>query len=248
MSVLAVANQKGGVGKTATTINLGAALAEEGSRVLLIDFDPQTSLTLGLGVRGASATITDVLRDNLPLAEAVLRTKNVDLLAGHLSLAEYEFTVFTRPGRENVLKERLGAARRWDYVLIDCPPSLGLLTVIALVACEAVLIPVACDYLSFKGMERLLDTIEGVRARLNPKLQIAGILPTMFDARTVHSRDILQELWASYPDLVFDTVIPKRIAVADSSVAGEAVVTYQPRSEIAGIYRDLAKEIHASAT
>jgi len=247
MPKIAVANQKGGVGKTTTVINLGAALAELGAKVLLIDLDPQGSLSLGLGVSDAEVTIADVLaQEGMSLTDAILDLGGgLDLVAADVSLADVELPLLNRPGRETMLRQKLSQpARRYGYVLVDCPPSLSLLTIMGLVAADSVIVPVQCEYFALKGLERLLTTVAKVKQELNPRLTIAGILPTMYDSRTIHSREVLEELQRGYEGQVFNTVVPKRVATADATIAGESVLTFAPQSQTAEAYRSLAREVH----
>ncbi|MGH3436934.1 MAG: ParA family protein [Sciscionella sp.] len=249
--VLAMCNQKGGVGKTTSTINLGAALAEHDRRVLLVDFDPQGALSVGLGVQPhqldhtiynvimeRSVSITDVLRPT--------RLEGVDLLPSNIDLSAAEVQLVTEVGREQTLMRVLTPVLAdYDYVLVDCQPSLGLLTVNALAASDGVVIPLECEFFSLRGVALLIDTIEKVQERLNPKLQITGILATMFDPRTLHSREVMSRVVEAFGDVVFDTVINRTVRFPETTVAGEPITRWAPRSAGAKAYRDLAREVIA---
>ena len=246
--IYALAQQKGGVGKTTTAINLGAALRERGRRVLLIDLDPQGALSAGLGLDplALDSTVYDVLRSaRSDLAGVIRQTDSgCDLAPSNIDLAAAEIELVSEPGREQILKGKLeGVAARYDYVLIDCPPSLSLLTLNALTAARGVIIPVQTQYFALRGMDLLFGTVEKVQARLNQKLKITGILPTMFDARTTHGREVLQELRETYGAQLFETVIPLTVKLADSVMAGKSIISFHQQSPAAAAYRALAKEV-----
>jgi chromosome partitioning protein len=246
--IYAVAQQKGGVGKTTSTINLGAALAQRGHRVLLVDLDPQGALSAGLGVDPLklNETVYDVLRSSdFSLEEVLLEVgPNCWLAPANIDLAASELELVSEPGRETILKQKLSPLEeRFDFVLIDCPPSLSLLTLNALSAASRVIIPVQTQYFALRGMDLLLQTIDKVRTRINPALQIAGILPTMCDARTTHAREVVEELRSTYGALVFDTVIPSTVKLQDSSMAGESILQFMPNSNATLAYLDLAGEV-----
>lgn len=247
--VYAIAQQKGGVAKTTTTINLGAALHENGFKVLMVDLDPQGALSAGMGVEPLQLkdTIYNVLRSqDFPIEKALIETRTADLLPANIDLSASELELVSEAGRESVLKERLAPLRdRYDYILIDCPPSLSLLTLNALSTSSRVIIPVATQYFALRGMEMLLQTIAKVKARINPELEIVGILPTMFHGQTLHSREVIEEIRKTYTDLVFTTAIPYTVKFQDSVMAGKSVVESLPDSTGAQAYRDLAKEVEA---
>jgi chromosome partitioning protein len=249
--VLAMCNQKGGVGKTTSTINLGAALTEYGRRVLLVDFDPQGALSVGLGVapHQLEHTIYNVLIENsVPANEIVMRTNvpDMDLLPSNIDLSAAEVQLVTEVGREHALLRVLRPVlESYDYVLVDCQPSLGLLTVNALAASDGVLIPLECEFFSLRGVALLIDTIEKVQQRLNPKLDITGILATMFDPRTVHSREVMNRVVEAFGETVFDTVINRTVKFPETTVAGEPITRWAPRSAGAKAYRQLAREVIA---
>jgi chromosome partitioning protein len=250
--VIALANQKGGVGKTTTAINLGAALAERGKRVLLIDMDPQGALSVGLGLNplALDQTLYTLLMDPKLDPDPVIASTKVtglDLLPSNIDLAAAEVLLVGEVAREQALSRVLRPLRkRYDHILVDCPPSLGLLTVNALTAADGVLIPLECEYFALRGMALLMDTIEKVRERLNPDLEIVGILATMYDARTVHGREVLGRVEDAFGGRVFKTVIAKTIRFAEAPVAGESILTYAGSSSGAVAYRELAKEVLAS--
>jgi chromosome partitioning protein len=249
--VIAFAQQKGGVGKTTSTINLGAALMERGRRVLLVDLDPQGALSAGLGLNplGLERTVYNVLRQSsLGLADVVQTTEDgFDVVPANIDLAAAELELVSEPGREYFLKEKLGPLQgEYDYVLIDCQPSLGLLTLNALSAAERTILPVQTEYFALRGMDLLFDTIRKVQARINPQLRVIGILPTMYDSRTLHAREVLDELRRTYPELLLKTVVPKTVKLPDSTVAGQSILKFQPASPAAEAYRELAKEVEAS--
>jgi chromosome partitioning protein len=246
--VYALAQQKGGVGKTTTAINLGAALKERGRRVLLVDLDPQGALSAGLGLDplALDRTIYDVLRNaRADLTSAIRSTEaGLDLAPANIDLAAAEIELVSEPGREQILKGKLApVGDAYDYILIDCPPSLSLLTLNALTAAGGVIIPVQTQYFALRGMDLLFNTVEKVRARLNPKLKITGILPTMYDARTTHAREVLEELRETYGKQVFNTAIPHTIKLADSTMAGESILSFHQQSPAAAAYRALAEEV-----
>jgi chromosome partitioning protein len=243
--VLAFANQKGGVAKTTTTISLGVAFREMGHRVLAVDLDPQGNLTMSLGLDPDSVhpSMYDVLVHQLNI-EDVIFCREIDVAVSSIDLAAAEMALTSVIGRERVLTKALMQVNDcYDFILIDTPPSLGLLTVNALTACEAVIVPVQCEYLSLRGLAQLERTLELVRENLNPKVRIAGILPTMYDSRTVHGREAVEVLRNSFGDLVFETVVRKTIRFAEAPVKGESVLRYAPSSEAANIYRRLAREV-----
>jgi chromosome partitioning protein len=246
--IISLAQQKGGVGKTTTVINLGSALAQRGKKILLVDLDPQGALSAGLGLNPLSLekTIYNVLRSSsVSLAEIITQSKTgCDLVPANIDLAAAEVELVSEPGREHFLREALSPViDRYDYVLIDCQPSLGLLTLNALSASSGVIIPVQTQYFALRGMDLLFQTIEKVQARLNPKLKIVGILPTMYDARTIHAREVLEELKRAYPELILSAVVPHTIKFADSSMAGDSVLSLNPDSQAAEAYRELATEV-----
>ena len=249
--VVALCNQKGGVGKTTSTINLGAALTEYGRRVLLLDFDPQGALSVGLGVQPhqLDRTVYDVLMESSVGLDDVLLKTNVpgmDLVPSNIDLSAAEVQLVNEVAREQTLARALAPALPdYDLVLIDCQPSLGLLTVNALTAADEVVIPLECEFFSLRGVALLIDTIEKVRERLNPRLHIAGILATMYDSRTVHGREVFARVVEAFGDTVFDTVITRTVRFPETTVAGEPITTWAPSSSGAQQYRALAKEVLA---
>jgi chromosome partitioning protein len=247
--VIAMCNQKGGVGKTTSTINLGASLAEYGRRVLLVDLDPQGALSAGLGVPHykLDATIHNVLVEPRVSIDDVLihtRIKHLDLVPSNIDLSAAEIQLVTEVGREQTLARALyPVLDRYDYVLIDCQPSLGLLTVNALACADGVVIPTECEFFSLRGLALLTDTVEKVHERLNPRLRISGIVITRFDTRTVNAREVMVRVVERFGDLVFDTVITRTVRFPETSVAGEPITAWAPKSGGAEAYRSLAREV-----
>jgi chromosome partitioning protein len=250
-TVLAVVNQKGGVGKTTTTINLGAALAEVGRRVLLVDFDPQGALSVGLGVatHELELSIYHLLMDRGRTVDEVLLKTGVagmDLIPSDIMLSGAEIGLVNEVAREQTLKRVLGPAlSEYDVVLIDCQPSLGLLTVNALTAADGVIVPLECEYFALRGVKLLVEIIQRVQERLNPELKIEGILATMYESRTLHSREVLQRICEAFPDKVFETVIARTVRFPETTVAGEPITSYASSSSGAAAYRRLARELIA---
>jgi chromosome partitioning protein len=248
-TVLAMCNQKGGVGKTTSTINLGAALAEYGRRVLLVDFDPQGALSVGLGVQPheLDTTIYNLIMERRTTLDDVVRrtsVENLDLLPSNIDLSAAEVQLVSEVGREQTLGRVLAPALAdYDYVLVDCQPSLGLLTVNALACAHGVLIPLECEYFSLRGVALLMDTIEKVQDRLNPDLEITGILATMYDPRTLHTREVMARVVEAFGDLVFDTVINRTVRFPETTVAGEPITKWASKSQGAEAYRALAREV-----
>ncbi|PZS03283.1 MAG: chromosome partitioning ATPase [Pseudonocardiales bacterium] len=249
--VIALCNQKGGVGKTTTTINLGAGLALFGRRVLLVDFDPQGALSVGLAVPAheLERTIYNLLMERgAETRDLIHRTSvpGLDLLPSNIDLSAAEVQLVGEVAREQALARVLrGVVADYDYVLIDCQPSLGLLTVNALTAAQGVIIPLECEFFSLRGVALLRDTIEKVRDRLNPDLEIQGILATMYDPRTVHNREVFARVVEAFDDVVFQTVIARTVRFPETTVVGEPILTWAPGSPGAVAYRDLAKELLA---
>ena len=246
--VIVVANQKGGVGKTTTAMNLGSALNELGQRVLLVDLDPQSALSAGLGVDSyqLDETIYDVLVDSRVTMQSIIHPirPNLDVAPSNIDLAAAELELISAIGREYIFKEALAPVRdNYDYVLVDSPPSLGLLTVNALTAADEVIIPLQCEYLALRGMRSLLETIDKVRAKLNPHLEIRGILGTMYNARTLHAQEVMDEIRSIFGDKVFDVVIKSSIRFAEAPVVHQSLLEYDPRHEGAVAYRKLAEVI-----
>jgi len=247
--VVAVCNQKGGVGKTTTTINLGAALAEFGRRVLLVDFDPQGALSVGLGIQPheLEATIYNLLmeRGTSP-AEVVVKTSvaGMELLPSNIDLSGAEVQLVHEVGREFVLGGVLATlVPDYDVILIDCQPSLGLLTVNALACSDGIIVPLECEYFAMRGVALLTETIDKVSRRINPRLRMDGLLATMFDSRTLHSREVLTRVVDRFSDEVFHTVISRTVRFPDATVAGEPITSFDPASTGASSYRELAKEV-----
>ncbi len=246
--VVAMCNQKGGVGKTTSTINLGAALAEYGRRVLLVDMDPQGALSAGLGVPHyeLEQTIHNLLVEPRASIEQVLlhtRVPHMDLVPSNIDLSAAEIQLVNEVGREQTLARALHPVLdRYDYVLIDCQPSLGLLTVNGLACADGVVIPTECEFFSLRGLALLTDTVDKVRDRLNPKLEISGILLTRYDPRTVNAREVMARVVERFGDLVFDTVIARTVRFPETTVAGEPITTWAPKSAGAEAYRALARE------
>jgi chromosome partitioning protein len=246
--VIAFANQKGGVAKTTTTLNLGVAFREMGHRVLLVDLDPQGNLTMSQGLNPdvIERSMFDVLVHKVPISE-VIEHREVDLAVASIDLAGAELALSSLIGRERSLEKALVEVRNaYDFVLIDTPPSLGLLTINAFVAATGVIVPVQCEYLSLRGLVQLENTLAMVRENLNPDVGVEGIVPTMFDGRTLHSREAIEILEENFGDLVFRTRIRKTVRYAEAPVKGSSVLKYDPTGAAAEAYRELAREILAA--
>src|SRR5256714_2701866 len=244
-NVIAFANQKGGVAKTTTTLNLGVALTEKAQAVLLVDLDPQGNLTMSQGWTPdeIERSMFDGLVHKLPIEE-IIREAEADVAVSSIDLAGAELALSSMIGRERALEKALVSVKpKYDYILIDTPPSLGLLTINALVASNGVIVPVQCEYLSLRGLVQLENTLSMIRENLNPDVAIEGILPTMFDSRTLHSREAVEILQENFGDLVFDTRIRKTVRYAEAPVKGTSVLKYDPSGSAAEAYRELAKEV-----
>ncbi|MFE9768973.1 ParA family protein [Streptomyces sp. NPDC005808] len=250
-TIIAMCNQKGGVGKTTSTINLGAALAEYGRRVLLVDFDPQGALSVGLGVNPMELDLTvyNLLMERGMAADDVLlktAVPNMDLLPSNIDLSAAEVQLVSEVARESTLQRALKPLMAdYDYIVIDCQPSLGLLTVNALTAAHKVIVPLECEFFALRGVALLTETIEKVQERLNPELELDGILATMYDSRTVHSREVLARVVEAFDDHVYHTVIGRTVRFPETTVAGEPITTYASNSVGAAAYRQLAREVLA---
>jgi chromosome partitioning protein len=248
--IIAIANQKGGVGKTTTTINLAASRAQQGKRVLIIDADPQANATSGYGINPKTMTssIYECLVDDYPLAGSQVATcvEGLDLIGSRIDLAGAELELINKPEREKVLSHLLDGVRdQYDYILIDCSPSLGLITVNALTASNSVIIPVQAEYFALEGISKLLNTIRIIKSRLNPNLEIEGFLLTMYDARLRLANQIFEELKGHFADMVFNTVIPRNIRLSEAPSHGLPALLYDPDSRGATSHIMLAKEIIA---
>jgi chromosome partitioning protein len=243
--VIVFANQKGGVAKTTTTLNLAVAFKEQGFRVLVIDLDPQGNLTMSQGMNPDSIerSMFDVLVHRLPISE-IIHPAEIDVAVSSIDLAGAELALSSMIGRERALEKSLLEVRdKYDFIMVDTPPSLGLLTINAFVAATGVIVPVQCEYLSLRGLVQLENTLAMVRENLNPDVKIEGILPTMFDRRTLHSREAVEILEENFGDLVFKTRIRKTVRYAEAPVKGSSVLKYDPSGTAAEAYRDLAKEV-----
>jgi chromosome partitioning protein len=243
--VIAFANQKGGVAKTTTTLNLAAAFAEQGHRVLCVDMDPQGNLTMSQGIDPDTLeqSMFDVLVYDISIRE-VIRRREIDVACASIDLAGAEIAMSTKIGRERSLAKALSAVSEdYDWIFIDTPPSLGLLTVNALTAADQVIVPVQCEYLSMRGLLQLQNTLSMIRENLNPDVQIAGILPTMVDTRTLHAKEALEILEENFGDRVFGARIRKTVRFAEAPVKGMSVLKYDPKGTAADAYRQLAKEV-----
>ncbi len=248
--IIALCNQKGGVGKTTTAINLGAALTEFGRRVLLVDFDPQGALSVGLGVNPHELDLTiynALMERNVSADDILIKTNSgMDLLPSNIDLSAAEVQLVGEVAREQSLKRVLAPmVEDYDVMLIDCQPSLGLLTINALTAADGVIIPLECEYFSLRGVALLIQTIEKVSERLNPQLQLEGILATMYDARTLHGREVLSRVVQAFGPKVFHTVVNRTVRFPETTVAGEPITTFASSSPGAAAYRDLAREVVA---
>jgi chromosome partitioning protein len=244
-NVIVFANQKGGVAKTTTTLNLGVALRELGHSVLVIDLDPQGNLTMSQGMNpdAIERSMFDVLVHRVPISD-VIHTVEVDIAVASIDLAGAELALSALIGRERALDKALAEVRpKYDYILVDTPPSLGLLTINAFVAADGVIVPVQCEYLSLRGLVQLENTLAMVRENLNPAVRVQGIVPTMYDGRTLHAREAIEILEEHFGDLVYDTRIRKTIRYAEAPVKGSSVLRYDPTGPAAQAYRDLAKEV-----
>lgn len=248
--ILAIANQKGGVGKTTTAVNLGACLADQGKKVLVIDIDPQGNTTSGLGINRyrLKKCIYNVLIDGIPIEAVILPTdiKGLELAPATIQLAGAEIELVLAMQREVKLKDALAAVTpSYDYILIDCPPSLGLLTLNALTASTGVLIPIQCEYYALEGLSQLMNTVTLVQRHLNTKLEIAGAVLTMYDSRTNLSSQVVDEVKEYFKDRVFNTVIPRNVRLSEAPSHGQPIITYDPKSKGSEVYMDLAREVIA---
>jgi chromosome partitioning protein len=246
--IIAVANQKGGVGKTTTSVNLGAGLASLGKKVLLVDIDPQGNTTSGIGINKADVKycIYDVIINDIHPNDAIMDTiiPNLSIIPATIQLAGAEIELVPTISREVRLKKSLQVIRdRFDYILIDCPPSLGILTINSLTASDSVLIPIQCEYYALEGLSQLLNTIRLVQKHLNTSLQIEGVLLTMLDARTNLGIQVIEEVKKYFQDKVYQTVIPRNVRLSEAPSHGQSIITYDPKSKGAEMYNDLAKEV-----
>ena len=246
--IISVANQKGGVGKTTTTVNLGACLASLGKKVLLVDMDAQGNATSGVGIRKPDVTrdIYDVLVNELPIDEATLITEheNLSIVPATLQLAGAEIELTSMMARESRLKGSLAeVSSQYDYILIDCPPSLGHLTINSFTASDSILIPVQCEYYALEGLSQLLNTVRLVQKHFNPELEIEGVLLTMYDARTNLGNEVVEEVRKYFREKVYETIIPSNIRLSEAPSHGKPIIDYDPRSRGAEVYQALAKEV-----
>ena len=243
--IIALANQKGGVAKTTSTINLGAALQEQGLKVLVVDLDPQSNLTMSLGIdpEHVERSMFDVLVHRMPIEE-VIHHVELDVAVSSIDLAGAELALSSMIGRERALEKALmPIVHEYDFVLIDTPPSLGLLTINALTAATGVIVPVQCEYLSLRGLVQLENTLTMIRENLNPRVKIRGILPTMLDSRLLHAKEALDLLEQNFGDLVFKTRVRKTVRLAEAPVSGVSVLSYDSTGAAAQAYRELAQEV-----